>query len=425
MDKGTRLRDDLNDRLLRFRRGDRAAVVGPAAQRMADELRRWGMGTTAEGRPTMSIVDAYLLGHFHWCRYQVLPPSGQPAEIERIREYFNSLLEVAPEYVPDDVCELLSDDPQQRARAKIMVVGPRAAEQVNRAHETKDVAELDVAIELMRTLPLRDLPSDVAIRFYISLSWAWRDRYDWAGDPADLERAIAWCQVAMATGHPGVSADFDYRGELDQLLTRRYERTGRAEHLDEVVTERAARLAAAVGADRSHWRMRLASSLGDRFARRGDPADLREAVRQCRAAVDETADGERGRALTLLFKIQSDGYIADDALADLSDIIAAGTEALTLLPEDGDLVPKLRTNLGVFQLRCYKASGDSGDLVSALELLEKAVEALPVGDDGCITARARLADALVMRHQQAVRQGAALGFGAAVTRSTRHWPRSC
>ena len=34
----------------------------------------------------------------------------------------------------------------------------------------------------------------------------------------------------------------DYQGDMDKLLTRRYERTGRAEHLDEVVTERAARL---------------------------------------------------------------------------------------------------------------------------------------------------------------------------------------
>ena len=158
------------------------------------------------------------------------------------------------------------------------------------------------------TLPLRDLPDDMAIHFYVTLSRAWSDRYDWAGDPADLEKAIAQCLAVRATGQSGVEAEFGYQGDLDKLLTRRYERTGRAEHLDEVVTERAARLAAAADADRSHWRMQLASSLADRFERRGDPADLQEAVKQCRAAAAETTGEDRGRALTLLFKVQSDAF---------------------------------------------------------------------------------------------------------------------
>ena len=415
VDKESRLREDLNRRLVRFAQGDWAAVVGPAAERTAYELRRRAFGATAEGQPTMSIVDAYLLGHFHWCRYQVLPPGGQPAEIEPLRQYFNSLLLVAPEYVPEGVCELLSDDPEGRARATIMVVGTRVTEHLGRARETKDVGELDVAIGLMQTLPLRDLPSEVAIRFYVSLSRAWLDRYDWAGDPADLEQAIAQARAAMAAGHPGVSADFDYRGELDKLLTRRYERTGRAEHLDEVVTERAARLAAAVGADRGHWRMRLASSLADRFERRRDPADLLEAVQQCRAAAAETAGEDRGSALTLLFKVQSDGFFAGEQPTDeLSDVIATGWAALELLSEDANVVPSVRINLGYFQLRRYEQTGDSGDLVSALELLHKGEEALLESDARCVTARARLAEALVMRHKQTVRQSAAHGYGNAL-----------
>ena len=304
------LRENLGHRLLRFEHGDRAAVLGPAAERAARDLLSQALGTTAEGRSTLAIVDAYLLGQFHWYRYQVLPPGKRSAEVEPIRQYFAGMVTRAPEHVPEGVCELLYDEPQDRAEAKFMVVSARVLKHLARARQAKDVDELDMAIELMQTLPLRNLPGDVVIRFYVSLSRAWRDRYDWAGDPADLEKAIAQCLAARATGQSGVEAGIDYQGDMDKLLTRRYERTGRAEHLDEVVTERLAGLADAAGADRSHWRMRLASSLADRLERRGDPADLREAVQQCRAAAAETTGEDRGRALALLFKVQSGAFIA-------------------------------------------------------------------------------------------------------------------
>jgi hypothetical protein len=415
VDEERALRESFSDRLLRFAHGDRAAVLGPAAERAARDLLSQAGGTTAEGRPTLSIVDAWLLGQFHWCRYQVLPPGERSAEVEPIRHYFAGMVTAAPEHVPEGVCELLSDEPQQRAKAMTMVVGARVRKHLERARQAKDVDELDMAIGLMQTLPLRSLPGDVAIHFYVSLSQAWRDRYDWAGDPADLEKAIAQCLAVRATGQSGVEAEFDYQGDLDKLLTRRYERTGRAEHLDEVVTERTARLAAAVGADRSHWRMRLASSLADRLERCGDPADLREAVQQCRAAAAETTGEDRGSALTLLFKVQSGAFFAgEQPLDDLSDVIATGSAALELLPEDEYVVPSVRTNVGYFQLRRYERTGDSTDLVNALELLQKAVETLPEDDSRCVTARARLAEALVMRHEQTVRQSAAHGFGSAV-----------
>jgi len=415
LDKERALRENLSDRLLRFEHGDRAAVLGRAAERAARDLLSQAWGTTAEGRPTLSIVDAYLLGLFHWCRYQVLPPREASAEVAPIRQYFAGMVTAAPEHVPEGVCDLLSDDPQKRAEAKTMVMGARVREHLTRARQTKDVDELDTAIGLMQRLPLRDLTSDMSIHFYVSLSQAWRDRYDWAGDPADLENAIEQCLAARATGQSAVEAKFGYQGDLDKLLTRRYERTGRAEHLDEVVTERAARLADAADADRSHWRMQLASSLADRLEQRGDPADLREAVRQCRAAAAETTGVDRGSALTLLFKILSGAFVAgEQPTDDLSELIAAGSAALELLPEDENVVPSVRTNLGYFQLRRYERTGDSADLVNALELLQKAVETLPEDDVRRVTARARLAEALVMRHEQTVRQSAAHGFGTAV-----------
>src|SRR5215472_14614696 len=243
VDEEDALRENLRHRLLRFEHGDRAAVLGPAAERAARDLLNQAWGTTAEGRPTLSIVDAYLLGQFHWCRYQVLPPGERSAEVEPIRQYFTGMVTLAPEHVPEGVCDLLSDEPEPRAIAKTMVVGARLRKHLARAQQAKDVDELDMAIGLMQTLPLRDLPGDMAINFYVTLSRAWRDRYDWAGDPADLEKAIAQCLAVRATGQSGVEAAFDHQGDLDKLLTRRYERTGRAEHLDEVVTERAARLA--------------------------------------------------------------------------------------------------------------------------------------------------------------------------------------
>ena len=328
VDEEDALRENLSDRLLRFADGDRAAVFGPAAERAARDLLNQAGGTAAEGRPTLSVVDAYLLGLFHWCRYQALPPGERSAEVEPIRRYFTPMVTVDPEHVPEGVCDLLSDDPQERARAKIMVVSVRLRKHLDAAKQAKDVGELDMAIELLQALPLRDLPDDMTLHFYVTLSRAWSDRYDWAGDPADLDKAIAQYLAVRAMGQSSVEAEYGYQGDLDKLLTRRYERTRRAEHLDELVTERAARLADAAGEDRSHWRMRLASSLADRFARRGDPADLREAVRQCRAAADETTGEDRGRALTRLFRIQSDAFFAgEQPIDDLSAVIAAGGSA--------------------------------------------------------------------------------------------------
>ena len=81
------------------------------------------------------------------------------------------------------------------------------------------------------------------------------------------------------------------------------------------------------------------------------------------------------------------------------------------------MVPSVRTNLGYFQLRRYERTGDSTDLANALELLQKAVETLPEDDARCVTARARLAEALVMRHEQTMRQSAAHGSKTPVTRN--------
>src|SRR5262249_10093913 len=118
------------------------------------------------------------------------------------------------------------DEPEPRAIAKTMVVGARLRKHLARAQQAKDVDELDMAIGLMQTLPLRDLPGDMAINFYVTLSRAWRDRYDWAGDPADLEKAIAQCLAVRATGQSGVEAAFDHQGDLEGTAHRRYLSTG-------------------------------------------------------------------------------------------------------------------------------------------------------------------------------------------------------
>ena len=80
------------------------------------------------------------------------------------------------------------------------------------------------------------------------------------------------------------------------------------------------------------------------------------------------------------------------------------------------MVPAMRPNLGYFQLRRYERTGDSTDLADALELLPGAGVVPCRGRSGIITARARLAEALVMRHKETVRQSVAHGFGRAVYR---------
>ena len=103
VDEERALRESLGHRLLRFEHGDRAAVLGPAAGRAARDLLSQALGTTAEGRSTLAVVDVYLLGQFHWYRYQVLPPGKWSAEVEPIRQYFAGMVTRAPEHVPE-VC---------------------------------------------------------------------------------------------------------------------------------------------------------------------------------------------------------------------------------------------------------------------------------------------------------------------------------
>ena len=69
-----------------------------------------------------------------------------------------------------------------------------------------------MAIGLLQALPLRDLPDDMSIHFYVTLSRAWSDRYDWAGDPADLDKAIAQCLAVRVMGQSSVEAEFGYQG---------------------------------------------------------------------------------------------------------------------------------------------------------------------------------------------------------------------
>jgi tetratricopeptide (TPR) repeat protein len=387
--------------------GDTRAVLEPAAERIAAKLLEKAQESVA-GVPAMEITDGYALAMFHWHRSQVLPPAQAAVDLEHSKVYFRSLVTVAPEYVPAELRDNLFDNPEDRSRIEAMTLAKQASESLSRARQNHDVGELGRAVSLTKRLLTLDLPDGTRTHFHAGLSHALRDRYEWAGDPDDLDGAIAAAELAVATAEAGSPAEDDYRTLLDALTTRRYEGSGTLEHLDAVVDARRARLAAAPEEVRTAVRLRLSESLLDRCDVRFEPTDLREALGHALPGPDDVEDEH---LLVLRFALLQRCHLHDEAHVGESALITAGRAALGRLSDDDQNAPAIRTSLARYHLRRYTSSGHSSDLVEALSLAQYAVEAMPDDDERRVTAQGVLADAILQRHEQSTRTIAIQGFG--------------
>jgi tetratricopeptide (TPR) repeat protein len=417
VDKADRLRRDVEDRIRRFlASGDRKVVLAAGAKRAAERLAKHAQ-STFHGQPALNIDDAYVLGSYYWCRYLALPPEDRAAELEHCRLYFSGLINVAPDLIPDELRGEITDA-DRRAQAVTVYRGQMSAsyEIYERAQLSQDVEGLDSAIELLREVPEQDLPDSLAASYHGSLMEVLEKRYRWTGEIGDLERAIAECHLSLAKTSPRTDDERRRLANLDDLVMERYKEIGTAEHLDDVITVRRSRLAAATEENRANARTMLASMLERRYLERSELADLQEALRECRVGLAEAKDDNNSYILAELSQLLVLAYTED--LPDVSspEVISTIEAALAARPSGNDKVSAtMRANLATFQMERYLQDGDSTALVDALEHAQEAVDVFSPEDDLYCLARDRLAQALLLRDERAAREAAVGGFGVFIS----------
>ena len=219
-----------------------------------------------------------------------------------------------------------------------------------------------------------------------------KERYDWFGDGADLDAAIAAYERAVALSEPGGDDDLGFRGNLAMAHADRYLRTGadvdlvaaepdvdalvgprlalRAEELNRpedtaAVQTRIEILTRAVVDQHPYAPERfvdlgqLGSALHARWRSTGDPTDL-ERARRC---------GQRALMATprasVAFPVRAYA-VADTALSAGSgeEAIRWATVALDVIPEHGPLRPAAASLLGAAYNDRYDRTGDVDDLTT-------------------------------------------------------------
>ncbi|MEV7046161.1 CHAT domain-containing protein [Amycolatopsis sp. NPDC051061] len=119
-----------------------------------------------------------------------------------------------------------------------------------------------------------------------------RERYEWAGDLADLDRAIALLRESVDTTEPGHPGRFRRRAGLGAALLRRFESTGSHADVDQAVreTEASVREAPPAHPQRARLQVNEGLALFRRFEADGNEHDLDACIKAYRAAVGSAQD---------------------------------------------------------------------------------------------------------------------------------------
>ena len=155
------------------------------------------------------------------------------------------------------------------------------------------------------------------------LGLAWRSTYRHTEDPADLDRAIAADEAAVAAVRPGAAHHPQPLAGLAASLRARYLLTGDVELLDRAISldeENLRRLAGDDAGSRSVLLHGLANAFAMRFERHGDVDDLRLliAAREEVLASSDLADADRAYVLNALANAYSLRWSAARDGADLN-----------------------------------------------------------------------------------------------------------
>jgi tetratricopeptide (TPR) repeat protein len=274
--------------------------------------------------------------------------------------------------VLDEGARLAANNPAERAR-RLNNLGIALSECYLRSARPDQLERAVAAYEETVALTAADSPDRPARLANLGTGLA--ERYTRRGDPSDLDRAVDVIGQAVATVSPKTNTELaDWLEDLGLVLRDRYLRDGDLADLDLA----AARLAAAIkitpadAAARPGQLDQYATTLRMRAMRRGDSAELRQAVELHREAA-RLAEAAPERCVVLnnlggTLRVWAGA--ADDRQA-LGEAVQAYREAFSCV-EASERAGVL-TNLGSALLDRYDRTGERGELDEAIEALTGSV----------------------------------------------------
>jgi len=204
---------------------------------------------------------------------------------------------------------------------------------------THDPTELDRALSGWEQAVARTpAPASVRAERLNNLTVGLTARYDDTGDPAAARRAADAAReaAALVAGDPGNEARYGRNraaavGNLGRALLEQYKTSRQAADLDEAITCLVETLEVVPISDLA---IDLAGALGQRFEADGDLADLDEAIRRVRDAMQHAdAEANKGRALLTLGNLLCATHKHRRRRSDLDEAIRVYQEAQSHLGE--------------------------------------------------------------------------------------------
>ncbi|GAA4609908.1 tetratricopeptide (TPR) repeat protein [Actinoplanes octamycinicus] len=228
-----------------------------------------------------------------------------------------------------------------------------------------DPADLDRAIAMMTVVVGVADPDDPDRPAYAANLGGWlHQRFDLRGQAADARQAVAWLEAAVTETGADDPYYLDRRDKLADALCAR----GRADRAVADV-DQAIKL---IGAEPNAWALsRLDAFQLARFELTGDLADLAEAVRYAAAA----ADAEDDAFSRVMYRMNHanrllDRFAATGRADDLDAAVGILAGALDLAPDE----PALVNNYGLALSERYRCTGELSDLETATRAYRRAAD---------------------------------------------------
>ncbi|MFF2131679.1 CHAT domain-containing protein [Streptomyces olivochromogenes] len=365
-----------------------------------------------EARQLAELLDGdddlqvpYVLGWFHWYRYQALPTGEDQADLQHAAQAFMVCFVAGIEDLPEPLLPLLAAG-----------AAPQAIQMLQEAQVSSDPDLLTATVNLWQRIA-QFSPADHPDRAAVlsNLGVALGARFEQGGPATDLDAAIEAGQEAIQAtpvGHPNRAATVS---NLAEWLRARFERDGAVADLDAAIEagQEAVQATPADHPDPARYLSNLGEALRARFEVGSSLADLDAVIDHFRAAVQAAPAGhpDRARHLSNLGEALRVRFKRVGAVADLDAAIDHIQEAVEAAPAGHPDRAGCLSNLGDTLLARFEQGGRVTDLDAAIEAGQEAVQAAPIGHPGRALYLSNLGEALRARSD---RVGAVADLDAAV-----------
>ena len=246
---------------------------------------------------------------------------------------------------------------------------------------TRDITYIDQIISTREALSKVTKNSRSLPYWELSIGESLRNRYDYAGDPEDLDAAISILNEALKS----VTAEFpditDIRTRLATVLGMRYDLVGDPEDLEAAFSLLDEALKSVQpGSPQVPWIQQImASTLLSRFAAIGNERDLDAAISHSESAVKLSDEGSDQLALRLssLGDVLMMQYERTHDLNVLNEAISQYKKSLELTSADDPRMPTELHRLGYMAEKRYDRTQDLNDLKNASSYLSRALDITP------------------------------------------------